>query len=238
MNKKKAIVVLVIALLFLEVGCMDTNENYKSQGDDAIKYISEKYDRDFYPLSYDLADYLSDDDMVECYTDGMDPENEHVTIVISKEYGSISYHDNYFGFLIRDDMENYIGEFVEKEFTDYKTYVNINSDSFPDGLNVWSDLYDLYDTFNDYWMTATVFVKGNANISEEEYSERTNRIIQSLKESYHRYTFNLFVLDETYYNGMDRYSQDAFWDDYLKPGDKTAICVFESRSTIIDGEVG
>ena len=64
---------MLCCMLCLGTGCYENN--LKKNGEDAIKYISEKYDREFIPLSYDLSGYLSEQDEIECYTQGMDPEN-------------------------------------------------------------------------------------------------------------------------------------------------------------------
>jgi len=236
--KKKIVLIVSLILCFVlaSCGCLRVNKEQKA-GNKAIAYIEGKYGKTFTPLSYDFADYLSNEDMVECYTEGMDPDKEHVTIFIDNENGKVKYRDNYFGFLIRDEMEAYVNNIVTKEFPECKSFVAINIDSFPDELDYDNHLEDLYRVQKDYWMTVTVFIKADENIATEDYQEKTSHIVSELQDSKHRYTFAIYAVNQDYYDGLERYKQEDFWNQYFSNENrKEDIYIFEQHKTIIDGE--
>jgi len=204
---------MLCCMLCLGTGCMDSGSyenNLKKNGNDAITYISEKYDREFIPLSYDLSDYLSDQDEVECYTEGMEPENEHAYILITNEKGETQFSDNYFGFLVRPEIEESISKYLKEEFQEYKVYKENDVICLPDELDSHSTLEDLYIADPEYRTDLTIYIKHEPGNDYDDYDKRANRFIERLASTGHNYHVALFVLGNETFASMSRFEQDEF----------------------------
>lgn len=236
--KRIAVFLICIFLSLLNAGCMGITEKLRSNGDKALEFISEKYQRDFEPITYEMSDYLSNTDTVHCYTDGMDIENEHVEVYILRDGSEVEYVDNYFSFLVRPQAEEFIGDMIESEFDEFKVYCDDDGGALPNELTHESSLEDLYRVKSDYWMDVKVYIKGNANMSETEYHEKIQRIEQQLLDTNHRYTIYIFAVSDEVYQSLERHKQDDFWRFYIgnpTPDGETYYYLY--NNIILDGEV-
>ncbi|MGN0292248.1 MAG: hypothetical protein ACI4C5_09950 [Lachnospiraceae bacterium] len=211
---------------------------YKSKGDRAIEFVEEKYGIEFEPETYEKADYLSSTDRVHCYAEGMNREEEHVEVTITRENGKTVYGDNYFGFWIRPQIEEYIGKIIEEEFSEFKVYKEDDYENFPNDLTCDSTLEDLFAHDGSYIMSIKVYIKADGSMSEEEYAERMERIKDRLLESNQSYIIYIFAVGEEMYDSISRYEQDEFWHFYVtnqEPDGKNYYYLYNSM--IVDGEV-
>lgn len=85
--KKLAILWICIGISLVSASCASPTEKMRTDGYEAIEFINNKYQKEFKPITYEMADYLSDTDRIHCYTEGMDVKNEHVEIYVSKKAG-------------------------------------------------------------------------------------------------------------------------------------------------------
>lgn len=217
---------------------MSTAERMKADANSALQFVNKKYQKDFEPSTYEMADYLSETDRVHCYTEGMNPEKEHVEVYVVRDGEEVKYLDNYFGFHIRPEAEAYIGSMVEKEFKEFKVFRDSEYEAFPNELTCESTLEDLYRVKSAHWMNVKVYINGDDNMSEAEYQEKVQRIEQELLDSNHRYTIYIFAVSDEVYQSLDRYNQDDFWRFYAqnrKPDGEKYFYVY--KNTIQDGKV-
>ena len=236
--KKLRIVTLIIVLLFLEVGCMNTTDNNQILAEQALAYICEKYDREFTPIFYENPDYLSSSKTIECITEGLDPEHERVDLqILYDDNGAPYFVDNYFGYLVRPEMEAYIGDIIATEFAEYKVFREGNNVP-KEGLEPNDTLEDVYKIKPTYRMTMKVYVNGDPNMTQEEYQAKAQRIEQILLESGHRYTMYIFAVSNEVYRSIDRYTQGEFWKFFAQndsPDGEKYYYVYNKM--IKDGEV-
>ena len=235
---KKIGYILVFFCLLMEVGCMSGSNGIRTNGDKAITYISEKYQMNFSPITYEMSDVLSETDIVHCCTEGMNEKNEHIEIYLNREDGETVYSDNYFGFHIRPEAEAYIGSMIGSEFSEYKVFRENDYLAFPDGLTTEHTLEDLYLIYPDYWMNVKVYLKADPDMTESEYAEKIQRIEQQLIDSGHRFTISICALGESAYNAIERFTQDDFWVFYAgnrQPDHETYYYMY--KNLIVDGGI-
>ena len=183
--------------------------------DETMIILREKYKEEFIFEDYELADYGSESDILRFYTNKMNPENEYGFVVLyNDESGKREYEDNYFGYLIRNQMEDYITNIIQNEFTDVKVYLQHEEDTFDNRLNSNSNLDDLFSIMPDYTIALNVYVCGNKNTDKLDYQEAFARIENLLLESKHTYSITIFVVSDDVYNSIHRYEQDDFRSFY------------------------
>lgn len=217
---------------------MSTADKNKALAEQALAYINEKYGREFTPVFYENPDYLSTSRTIECITEGLDPENERVNLqIFYDDKGEPYFLDDYFGYIVRPEMEAYIGDMVASEFPEYKVFREGNNVP-KDGLGPNDTLEDVYRVKSTYRMTMKVYVNGDSTMSQAEYREKMERIEQKLLDSGHRYTMYIFAVSNEVYQSIDRYEQDDFWRFYAEndtPDGEKYYYVYNEM--IKDGEV-
>jgi hypothetical protein len=160
----------------------------------------------------------------------MDPDHERVFVDLEVANGEIVYHDSYFGYLVREEMENQIHDVIRKEFKECKVYRdNINS-VLPDDLTPENDMEDFYKADPSYRMCVKVYVKDEASMTQADFDDRMHGIEKELLALGKRYTLCLVVLPEDVYNDVNRYSQD----EILLNKDSD---IYSYEATISNGEV-
>lgn len=235
MIRKVMGLIIIFVICFMEVGCMYTKEDYKKVMNDAVQYLTDKYGEEFILDSYEIGDILSDTDSIRCFTTDMDRENEYVEVVVNPD-SPRGFSDNYFGYLIRPEMEEQIRNVLD--VYDCKIYrENINY-CLPDSLERNSTIEDLYQEMPDYWMTVNIFLPVDSSMTEYDYQQITERMENWMLASMHRYTVHLYVVSEDWYNRINRYSLEDFWVFYSKhhTPDWNNI-FFEYRKMFRDGGV-
>lgn len=208
------IILVLILLIVVEGGCMKTREGYQNISESAINFLEEKYNREFTFCSYEGGDYLSKIDYIHCLTEGMDSEHERVTVTVKEEEGKTVFKDDYFSYMVRPELESYISNIISDEFPEVKVYVDNREDYLSNELTYKSTLDDLYRIESSYWADVKIYIKGDAQISTEEYAEKMQHIEDRLRESGHAYTIYMFAVSPEVYGSIGRYEQTDFWNYY------------------------
>lgn len=193
---------------------MKSRNEYESRSDAAVHFLEEKYNREFQFICYEAGDYLSKNDYVRCTTEGLDSEKEDVIVAVRQEGDTTIYEDNYFSYLIRPEMEDYIADMVHEDFSEIKVYVQNSDEFFSNELTGESSLDDMYRTDNDYRISVKVYIKGDSEMSQTEYQVKMQHIEDLLLASGHSYTIYIFALNPTVYETISRYEQTDFWKFY------------------------
>lgn len=193
---------------------MDSNENNYGIGDKALDYIMDKYGKTFIPTGYEVADYLSTTDVVHCYTDGMDPDYERVQILINGTKEEPIFSDTYFSYIIGPQCEKQVIDIVNKQFSDVKVYQVPKPCTYPDNLVCDSTLEDLYKEEPNYLIKCNVYIKGHKDTAAASYKLCVDTISSDLSKTGHSFALHIYIINEDIYDGIDRFSQDAFWDRY------------------------
>lgn len=217
---------IILSLLFIgiitEGGCMKTREGYIDTAEAAVNFLEEKYNRDFSFSSYEGGDYLSTIDYVHCTTEGIDPEHDRITVTVREEDGKTIFKDNYFSYLIRPQLETYVGDMIKGEFENVKVYIG-GENYLSNELTDTSTIDELYQLEPGYRITVKAYVKGNPEISQIEYAEKMKSVEQSLLVSGHSYTMYIFVVSPGVYDSIERYKQTEFWDFYITKDRKSVV---------------
>lgn len=222
------------------VGCaFDIEEYYyKYEINKAIKYLEEKYGDHFIGKEYEYSSFLSNTDIVYCYEESMNPEEENVLVYITQEDGEVVYSDNYFGYVVRPEVEEWISDIVKTEFDDVKIYLNRRDTTFPDTLTKENDLEDLYELQPKYLVNVCIYVKGDKDTPKEEYEEKTQALEKMFLETGKCFRISMYVTNDEVYEQMNRYSWDEFRFMFPKlPEVDGKICYHLYERSIYEGEV-
>jgi hypothetical protein len=156
----------------------------KQKGQAAIDHMNRKYGVTFTPLSYNVADYLSTTDSVDCYTEGMDPEKEHVTVRILQEENEADYHfiDNYYYFRLRDSLEAFAADVVKKEFPDALVTLTGCSAAPTDDMGPDTTIDDLFRRFPNARFSYKILV-GSPELSQEEFDQKAEAVSRGFADT-------------------------------------------------------
>ena len=185
---------------------------YEEIIDLAMRYMEDKYNVSFTPVSYGISAYLSSKDTVECVADGMDADRERIFVSVEKrktentEQDPIyEYHDSYYGWLIRSAMEEAVLRVFKTEFEKIKVFRDAINFPLPDRLGAESSLDDFYVELPSYRMCVKVYVRRDSNLTDEEFERRMNNIAGKLIETGHRYTLHVMAVSDSVFDKADRF---------------------------------
>ena len=240
-NTKKILAILGVTILLAgNVGCaLDPEEYYyKNEIDKAIEYLEEKYGDHFIGVGYENADLLSTTDTVYCYEENMNPDEEKVLVYINRANGEVKYSDNYFGYVVRPEVETWISDIVKTEFDDVKVYQSKDLGVYPDDLTKENNLGDLFELEPHYFIHTTIYVNGDKNMTKEEYEEKTKALEKLFMETGKFMGINIYVVNNEVYEQMNRYSWDEFWFMFEKlPKVDGEICYHLYEKSFYEGEI-
>jgi hypothetical protein len=210
---------------------VNTEENLKEKGDKALKYVSDKYGEEFFPVTYGLCDYLSDTDIVECYPSWMDPEHEHVSVFVHSDG---TFGDNYFEYLVRDDLEAKVSELLEPSFgQEMKVYAGIADSEMPAELDEDSTIEDLYSAIPSYTISADVFVRNNEALSESSFDDLIAASEQKLCDTGKSFILNVFVVDPSAFDSLSREDLSSVMDTYNKTLEPDGAIVLNTAEVMV-----
>ena len=244
MKKRSIISVLVIAGMVCLGGCSimtgdfgsSEGKRLKERGDAAIAYLEEKYGEEFTPITYGLSDYLSDVDVVECYPSWMDPEQEYVSIFLHSDG---TYGDNYYEYLKREEIEEYIKNFFCPAFGDeIKVYLSCSKSEMPAELNRDSTVEDFLQQKPEYTFVASVFVNGNDTIPEIEFEQKMADIEENLYKTGRAYILNLYVVDPSAYERIARHETSSVTDIYKEKWEPDGKVIKNAHEVMVFPEEG
>lgn len=229
MSGRKLMTALIAVLLVMVPGCGSDKDFCEKQGEKAIAHISKKYQREFVPVPDDTGAYIRELGKLTCRTEGMD-ESEYVTITIDGN----GFHDNYFGYIIRTEVESYVKNMVTPVFPECKVFYDVGANPFPDDLIQGNTLSDYYERESDARLVVTVYAKAG----EGQYADKISKIEDTIISTGHAYMFRVFVLKEKPYGKIERNNQDDFWVENDKAKQNgNPLCVYEYEKLFVNGEV-
>ena len=215
---------------------MEERSLFEETVDQAMNYMKDKYGEEFKPVCYDLADYLSRKDGVECVVDGMDPEKERIFISVEMENNVLVFHDSYAGTLLRSQMEKYIYEMIKDEFADGKVYCDNINTILSDELGRDSSIKDFYTEHPSYRICVKAYVR-KGDISEDEFGDKIAKIENKLIESGHRFTICIRALENEEYEGVTRFDQKKYQEALNRELIDEQTNAYSYYATISNGEV-
>ena len=160
----------------------------------------------------------------------------HVVVDVETKDGMVYFHDNYVGYLKKEELEKYIYELVKPIYGECKVYTQPWGFSLDDSFNKDTDIMT-YVSNSDY--TTCIFTDKNADNREKDFKDtcdtfsekdlQTNSLLvtyitkedlDGFEEKLIDYTFNRLKL---YYRISGIYDKvDKIWLDYIDilEGDK------------------
>lgn len=182
----------------------------------AIEYMNEKYGIDFVPLSYNISDYLSEIDTVECYTEGMDPKRECVTVYIVPNEDGYSYRDNYYYYRLREDMEKYMETYIDSVFSDNKVFVSNVAAGETASLSANCTIDDVFMKNPAICLTASVFISHTEDMEKEVFDNRIKTLAEKLLETNKNYVIVIMDVPSEQYDKLNREVSENLNKVYIK----------------------
>ncbi len=218
------IAMAVMVPVFTMMGCGVSGKDrqyFVVTAADAIKYMEDKYGEEFILEDRKPTDFLYEQSDLFCHTAEMDRDrNEHVQVFITEEEDGTHLSDNYFGYYIRPQVDEYIYDGISEEFPDVKVISGACKNRLPDELTKESTLEDFLETDGRYTVSAKIYIKKDPDMTNEEYEEGLRSFIDSF-ESYGKWWNLLFyVVSDEIYEMADRQTNDDLIHKYIKNGAK------------------
>lgn len=222
--KKILITMAVIASIFIMAGCGILGKNrlyFIVTAADAISHMEEKYGEEFILEDRKPSDILYEQSDLFCHTAEMDREiKEHVQVFVIEEDDGTHLYDNYFGYYIRPQVEEYISGKMKEEFPDVKVLGVPCNDVLPEWLTKESTLKDFLEADAKYTLSASVFIKKDPDTTNEEYEEGIMRFADSFKTYDKRWIFSFYVVSDEIFDMADRHTRDELLHQHIKNGSK------------------
>ena len=161
------IIVFIVGLVFLrdilvKRGVrilMLTREDYMN----AVEYYMQKKYGEKFEGEYILEDSI--------YVHPKSKPEWHVVVDFESEGGLTSFHDNYVGYLKKEELEKYIYELIKPIYGDCKVYTQPWGFSLDDSFNRDTDLMT-YVSNSDY--STYIFTDKNSENREEDFRKACN----------------------------------------------------------------
>ena len=186
---------------------------------DAIKYMEDKYGEEFILEDRKPTDFLYEQSDLFCHTAEMDREiNEHVQVFITEEEDGTHLSDNYFGYYVRPQVDEYIYDGILKGFPDVKVLSGPCKNRLADELTKESTLEDFLKKDGKYTISASIFIKKDPDTTNEEYEEGIKRFIDSFKPYGKWWHLQFYVVSDEIYDEADRHTKGDILHRYIKNG--------------------
>jgi hypothetical protein len=238
------LITALAAVLIMGGGCMEIPEintqttDYNERADGALRYMRDKYGEEFRPVTYDLSEYLSKTDVVECYAPWMDPENEHVSVFVHFD-GPLKYGDDYFEYLKRDELEETVSSLLEPELgSKIKVYMGHTHSELPAELTGASTVEDLYEADPGYILWTDVYISDEDNMQPDDFAAKCKSFQDSLAASGRSYVIHMYLVAPFFYDDLSRFDRSSVSEAFNKEWKPDGTVVTNSYNImIIDGEV-
>ena len=201
-NIKKFKTVVAIFLIFIisigGSGCMsdmDSSTVNTSDNNSVQSYLFTKYDETF--SVYDSTKHINE---YYCYPDSY-PDRKFTVFIDSD--GSMK--DDYYGFLIHDELEQRIDDICRAYFSDYKMFLRLTADYFEDDCTSKTTLDEALAK-NPYQFDSVVSVF----ITDTDMDEATlKQLCDDIKNNNFYPTLRVYIVDEKNYYSLesDNYKQ-------------------------------
>lgn len=208
---KYVLLIFIVAILLYIISQISIeNIFFNSKANAAIKFVNDKYQKNFIPT-------YTTNNLTECYTDGMYPENDEIVKVyrVRDNFFESHFTDNYFRYIIRPDVEDHLSSFFQKEFTEFKIYHSVDSTPVPNELTPDSTLEDLIKIDPTFCLDAIIYIKHNPSITVDEYKQKFDNIKNQFLANNNYYRVSAYIIDEDAYNTTSRYNFSDFFATYV-----------------------
>lgn len=224
--KRLLILLLVIAMAAGSGGCL-----FKRVGHERIllEHLKEKYNgQEFITLDMGGMGYFGSGDgtWMYCYPKGGDPETDEVSAELDiDEDGKFIFSDNYFGILIREE--------VEAEVLNILSDLELPMKAYYREIGYFDEIYDATKTYADlkqaiiagedvHWFDISIFLLCEDIENRELYARQ---IFDKLEDVNHRGLISLCVIaDAELYGKFTRKNQNTMFD----PDDTTMFLFTEN----------
>lgn len=223
--RKKIVIIVSIIALFVITGCghlMKNGPDVIVTAADAIIYMDDKYGEKFILEDRKPGDPIYEQSDLFCYTADMDREiNEHVQVFMTEEKDGNHFSDNYFGYYIRPQVEEYIYGYIAEQFPDVKVLSVPCNDRMADWLTKESTLEDFLEADGKYTISASIYIKHDPDATNEKYEEGIRLFTDSFKTYDKRWRFSFYVVSDEIYEMAERHTRNELQQQYIKNGSKT-----------------
>lgn len=162
MTKRIFSVVLLIIFSIGMGGCMNMKKNYtpEEKKEKVLEYLMQKYNEEFIPTNMSQAAWGQPKDEMFLYPKKGTKEDSFCVHATTKDDGSYSIKDGYFGIIIRDKYETVMKSFVRDVFKDAKVITRFSDNAvFSDSLNKDTVIDEIYSK-DEYFSSQTIiFIK-------------------------------------------------------------------------------
>ena len=158
---KRILLIILINTILFTGGCMDSQNRENRIRDEMLAHMREKYGKEFIEVSF-IMRYGDNRSRLICFPVSGNPETDRVRVMRIGRWNDITIRDNYFGILIREEVEAEIEQICQQLGLDVKVF------------SISSSFYD-----NKYGGT-----KGYADIKNARYFDRNIRIAVLAEQDY------------------------------------------------------
>lgn len=210
-----------LSLLILLGGCgyIDHKRGPEQAKNEIEQYLEEKYGGSFCVLSIHSPRLLMDYDVCRAVREGADTKTDCFTVKRYRNQNKAgqSFEDDYFGLLIRADMEKAVRDLAALEGAETKVY--IKQFIFPG----FCDAFEKDDTLEtvkaagavldaDYY----IFLRAaDLNMTtEREFGERTEALFAQMAKIVQPGLVRVFAMEEEAFEEIDRENCGSYLNDY------------------------
>jgi len=195
-------------------GCMKNEREANRKKEAARQYLNEKYGEEFCILSMAGSDILTEYDTFRAVAVGADEKEDWFTVKMYENEKEEQYQDDYFGILIREDMENTVS--MLEEFQRLQVKVYIKRFFFPGTFNTLAAVDSLDDAKAadadldaDYY----IFIMYDTG-SPTEFYEMTEQIFAKMAAICQPGFVRIYGLSETAFSEINRKNCETLLQDY------------------------
>ena len=194
--------IMIISILLLS-GCKLYNPEKEAK-----EYFYNKWNIECEPFNVDREGSYADS--VDCALPGVDKNDEKITITIRSGKGDGTLSDNYFGYYVRNDAENYITNLLNIS-SEVKAFYSKEL-QYNDNLNVGNTYEDLLNVDGSKIHTFKVLINKDNYVSLDALENSINDFLLKIKNdinsrpSNNAYSIYIYILDNTSLSDFDRYN--------------------------------
>ena len=226
-TRRRLILILSLSAVFIMVSIYCLQYYMTSTERIVLKHLSEKYDgQEFIPLGISNTGYFGrGEDVLHCYPKGGDPKTDDVDAgMLKTEDGEVEFNDNYFGILIREDVEAEVLDTLSDMNLPMKAYYREfgSFDEIFDGTKTYADLKKaIIAGEENHRFDIDIYLLCENIENREQYAEQ---IFDKLSEDGLRRLVDVYVTADTnLYNRVTRRNQD----EIFIPDDETVFSFYK-----------
>lgn len=221
---------LPLLILLGGCGCTDNREEPGQLKNEIEQYLEKKYEGNFSVLSIQSPEIWMDYGVCRVIREGTDAKTDYFTVkhYRNKSKGVPYFEDDYFGLLLREDMERTVSNLSALEESEIKVY--IKRFLFPDFFYTFKNDDTLETVKNagntldaDYY----IFIKAvDMDMAYgEEFREQTETLFMQMALITQPGLVRVYALRENTFNEIDRGNFETYLNDYYRADMDQCIAV-------------